>query len=63
MCYLWAAPTTFLGLLVAPLALVGRGRVAVVDGVLVASGGLLEVLLRRSRLLPDTPPPPPARIT
>ena len=26
MCYLWAAPTAFVGLLLVPLALVGRGR-------------------------------------
>jgi peptide-methionine (S)-S-oxide reductase len=49
--YLWAAPTTFIGLALVPLALVGRGSVVVVDGVLEASGGLLEVLLRRSTLL------------
>ena len=51
MRYLWAAPTTFVGLLLVPLALVGRGRVAVVSGVLEASGGLLDILLRRFTLL------------
>ncbi len=46
--YFWAAPTTLVGLLLVPLALVGRGRVAVVGGVLEASGGLLDILLRRT---------------
>ena len=49
--YFWAAPTTLVGLLLVPLALVGRGRVAVVGGVLEASGGLLDILLRRFTLL------------
>ena len=51
--YLWAAPTTLIGVLLVPLAYLGRGRVAVIDGVLEASGGLLGGILRRCTLLRD----------
>jgi hypothetical protein len=44
--YLWASPNTLLGLLFVPLALVGHGRLAVVDGVLELHGGLIALLLR-----------------
>jgi hypothetical protein len=43
--YLWAAPTTLLGLVIASLALAG-GRWRRVDGVVEASGGWLAGLLR-----------------
>jgi hypothetical protein len=49
--YVWAGPVTCLGLLLVPLAWVGAGRVTVVDGVLEASGGLLDALLRRFTVL------------
>ena len=39
--YLWACPTTFIGLVVA-LALLRRGHIAFVDGVVEAHGPLLE---------------------
>lgn len=39
--YLWAGPTTLIGLVVA-LALMRRGRLACVDGVVEAHGPLLE---------------------
>lgn len=39
--YLWAGPTTLVGLLLA-FALLRRGRVAVIDGVVEAHGPLLE---------------------
>lgn len=45
--YLWAAPTTLIGLALAVPALLGRGRVAVVDGVIEVHGPLLEWALRR----------------
>ena len=47
LTYLWAGPTTAVGLLLAALARVGGGRTRVVDGVIEAHGGLLEVLLRQ----------------
>jgi len=49
--YLWAGPVTCLGLMLVPLAWVGAGRVSVVDGVIEASGGLLDALLRRVTVL------------
>ena len=39
--YLWASPTTFIGLVVA-FALLRRGHIALVDGVVEAHGPLLE---------------------
>ena len=47
MTYLWAAPTSVLGLALAALALPG-GQVRVVDGVLEACGGWLPAVLRRA---------------
>ena len=44
--YIWAFPTTALGLLLAAGALAGKGRLRVVDGVLEAHGSLLDWLLR-----------------
>lgn len=46
--YLWALPVTAIGLLLAPLALLGGGRLRVVDGVLEAHGGLVHWLLYRA---------------
>jgi hypothetical protein len=43
----WAAPVSLAGLALASLALVGRGRVRIVRGVVEASGGLLAPLLSR----------------
>ncbi len=45
--YLWAFPTTLVGLLLVALALASRGRVARVGGVLEAHGGWLSPLLER----------------
>ncbi len=51
--YLWAGPTTLVGLVLVPLALVGQGggRVRVVDGVVEVTGGWLAWLLRRVSVL------------
>jgi hypothetical protein len=49
--YLWAAPTTAIGLLFVPLALLSGGRAQVVDGVLEVYGGLCHFFLRRCTLL------------
>ena len=51
VAYLWAAPASVIGLLLAPLALFG-GRMTVVDGVLEAHGPVLRRLLRRLSPLP-----------
>jgi hypothetical protein len=45
--YLWTFPTTLLGAPLVLIALLTGGRARVVQGVLEAWGGLLEVLLRR----------------
>ncbi len=50
--YLWALPTTALGLLLVPLAIVSRGQCSIVDGVLELHGGLVSMLLRRCIPLP-----------
>ena len=51
--YLWAAPVTLAGVVVAGLARLGGGRVAWRDGVLEAWGGPLSPLLRHGNpLLP-----------
>ena len=46
MRYLWAFPVSALGALLALSALATGGRVAVVDGVLEAHGGLVAFILR-----------------
>jgi hypothetical protein len=51
LAYLWALPTTVVGLLFVPLALVSGGRMRVVQGVLEISGGWAGVFLRRFTLL------------
>jgi hypothetical protein len=49
--YLWASPTTFLGLLFVPPALFAGGM-RIVDGVLEIHGGVASLFLRRCTLLP-----------
>ncbi len=46
LAYLWAFPTTLVGLLFAPLAFVSGGGMQIVDGVLEVYGGLVAVFLR-----------------
>lgn len=50
LVYLWVLPTTFLGLLFVPAALI-RGGVRVVDGVLEVHGGAPAFFLRYCTLL------------
>ena len=45
--YLWAAPASLPGLVLAGLALATRGRAGIVDGVLEVHGGAAEWVLRR----------------
>jgi hypothetical protein len=47
LAYLWAAPTTCLGLAVALVVVLGRGSVVRVDGVLEVDGAPLGLLLGR----------------
>ena len=49
--YLWAAPTTVIGLVFVGLALLSGGRAQLVDGVIEAHGGLCRFFLRRCTLL------------
>ena len=46
--YLWASPTTVIGLIVTAIARVTGGRCAVVDGVCETHGGFATWLLRRA---------------
>ena len=50
--YAWAGPTTFVGLAVVGVAMLGGGQVRRVDGVLEAHGGFATFALRRLTLLP-----------
>jgi hypothetical protein len=50
--YLWGAPTTAIGLLFVPAALLTGGGIQVVDGVLEVYGGFVSFFLRRCTLLP-----------
>lgn len=50
--YLWALPTTAVGLLFLPLALLSGGRAAWVQGAIEIHGGLVAWLLRHGTLLP-----------
>jgi hypothetical protein len=43
--YIWALPNTLIGLLFVPLALITKGRVEVVDGVLELQGGIISLIL------------------
>jgi len=45
--YMWAAPATILGLVFLPVALVSRGKVQIVCGVIEIHGGLVCLFLRR----------------
>lgn len=45
--YLWASPTTLMGLLFVGLALVSGGRARVRQGAIESHGGLVSLLLRR----------------
>jgi hypothetical protein len=49
--YVWALPTTALGLVFVPLALVAGGGVQVVSGVLEVYGGVVAWLLRHATLM------------
>ncbi len=49
--YLWAFPTTLLGLLFVPLALISGGGMSMVTGALEIHGGLVAFFLRRCTLL------------
>src|SRR5688572_5471058 len=49
--YLWAAPTTLIGLVFVVLALLSGGRAQVVNGVIEAYGGLCRFFLRRCTML------------
>lgn len=46
MRYLWALPNTAIGLLLAALALIGKGRAQIIDGVIEVHGGLVCFLLK-----------------
>ena len=46
--YLWALPTTALGLLLVPLAIVTGGGLQIVEGVLEVHGGAVRWLLRHA---------------
>ncbi len=51
LVYLWALPTTLVGLVFLPLAVISGGGYQVVDGVLEIHGGFVEFFLRRCTLL------------
>ena len=51
LIYLWALPTTSVGLLLLPFALLSGGRANVVDGVIEIHGGLVTFLLRHCTFL------------
>lgn len=44
--YIWAFPTTSIGLLVAAMALISNGHLRVIDGVIEVYGGLASFLLK-----------------
>lgn len=50
--YLWALPTTMLGLIFVPIAMLTRGGVRVVSGVIEVHGGAVALFLRHCTLLP-----------
>jgi hypothetical protein len=50
--YAWALPNTLVGLLFVPAAMLPRGRMQVVDGVLEAHGPLISAMLRRCVPIP-----------
>jgi hypothetical protein len=52
LVYLWTLPTTCVGLLLAPLALLSGGKLRIVDGVLEIQGPLVAFFLRRCVPIP-----------
>lgn len=51
--YVWALPNTLIGLLLVPAAMLPRGRMQVVDGVLEAHGPLISSILRHCVPIPS----------
>ena len=51
LIYLWTFPTTLVGLLFLPLALLTGGRAQLVDGVVEIHGGVVRLFLRRFVIL------------
>ena len=51
LLYLWALPTTALGLLLVPLAIVTGGGLQIVEGVMEVHGGAVRWLLRHATAL------------
>jgi hypothetical protein len=51
LVYLWAFPTTLVGLLFVPLALISGGGMSLVAGVLEVHGGIVTFLLRHCTFL------------
>jgi len=51
LVYLWALPTTLLGLVFLPLALISGGGYQIVDGVMEIHGGFVDFFLRRCTML------------
>jgi hypothetical protein len=51
LAYLWAGPTTLVGLIFFPLAVASGGGFQVVDGVLELYGGFVDFFLRRCTML------------
>jgi hypothetical protein len=49
--YIWASPTTSLGLLFAPATLLSGGGLQIVEGVVEIHGGVTALFLRRCTLL------------
>lgn len=52
LVYLWVSPATALGLLFAPLSMLGGGRVRVVRGVIEIHGPIVRLFLRRCVPIP-----------
>lgn len=52
LIYLWTLPTTCVGLLFAPLALLSSGKIAIVDGVIEIHGPWIAWFLRKLVPLP-----------
>jgi len=51
LVYLWAFPTTLLGLLFIPAAVISGGGIQIVDGVIEVYGGFVSFFLRYCTLL------------
>jgi hypothetical protein len=51
--YVWALPNTLIGLLLVPTAMLPRGRMQVIDGVLEAHGPLISAVLRHCVPIPS----------